>query len=377
MGGPERVVAAMHDAFPSAPIYTTVSVPHRLPNELRQADIRTSTMQLLPALERRFRHYFMLYPLAVKQLDLSGYDLILSSSSSYAKAVRRRRNAVHVCYCHRPMPWAWHYDDYIQREHFGQLTKSMLPSFVWGLRKWDLHAAQQPTYFIASSQLIADRIKKIYGRETFVIPPPIDIDRFTPSQNIDDHYLVLSHLHPHLRVDVAIEACNRLKRRLVIVGDGPDRKRLESIAGPTIKFLGHQSAHTVNKYASRCRALLFTSGDDFAIAPLKVNAAGRPVIAFKAGGALETVLEGVTGLFFDQPTPSSLIAAIEELESRDWSQRLLRRHAEKHDRKMFSFRMLQFLGSVAPASCASDLLGAAGLLSEHNRRAWPRLAATH
>jgi glycosyltransferase involved in cell wall biosynthesis len=375
MGGPERVAAVMHESFPSAPLYATVALQHRLPNELRNADIRTSPMQWLPSIEHRFQQYFMLYPFAVEQFDLSEYDLILSSSSGYAKGVRRRRNAIHVCYCHTPMRWVWRYQDYVRRENFGRTTRSLLPVCMWAMRKWDLRAAQQPTYYIASSQLVADRLKKIYGREAFVIPPPIDVDRFQPSTHLDDYYLVLSRLLPYKHLDVAVEACNRLKRRLLIVGDGPDRKRLESIAGPTIEFLGRQPDQMVNRYASRCRALLFPGEEDCALVPLEVNAAGRPVIAFRAGGALETVLEGVTGLFFDQQNPASLVKAIEEFESRTWLQPILRQHAEKFDRKAFSYRMLQFLGSVAPSSCATDLLTGAQLLSRHNNsRAWPRLA---
>ena len=375
MGGAERVAAVMHESFPAAPVYATVALPHRLPNELRNADIRTSPLQHLPAMEQRFRQYFLLYPFAVEQFDLSEYDLILSSSSGYAKGVRRSRNAVHVCYCHAPMPWVWRYEDYVERENFGKLTRSVLPLCIWGLRKWDLRAAQQPNYYIASSQLVAERIKKFYRREAFVIPPPIDVDRFEPSSHVDDYYLVLSRLLLHKRLDVAIEACNRLKRRLVIVGDGPDRKRLESIAGRTIEFLGCQSDRMVNHYASRCRALLFPGEEDFGMVPLEANAAGRPVIAYRAGGALETVLEGLTGLFFDRQEASSLANAIEEFENRNWLQPLLRQHAEKFDRKVFSYRLLQLLGSVAPASCASDLLRGARLLAEQNQqRAWPRLA---
>ena len=375
MGGAERVAAVMHESFPSAPVYATVALPHRLPNELRNADIRTSPLQNLPAMEQRFRQYFLLYPFAVEQFDLSDYDLILSSGSGYAKGVRRRRNAVHVCYCHTPMRWVWRYDDYVQHENFGKLTRSLLPLCVWGLRKWDLRAAKQPTYYIANSQLVAERIRNIYGREAVVIPPPIDVDRFGPSTHQEDYYLVLSRLLSYKRLDLAIAACNRLKRRLVIVGDGPDRKRLESMAGRTIEFVGRQSDRMVNHYASRCRALLFPGEQDFAMVPLEVNAAGRPVIAYRAGGALETVLEGVTGLFFNRQEAASLANTIEEFESRTWLQPLLRQHAEKFDRKVFSYRMLQFLGSVAPSSCAQDLLSGARLLREQNKqRAWPRLA---
>ena len=375
MGGAERVAAAMHDSFPSAPIYTTVALQHRLPQQLRAADIRTSAMQWLPGIESRFREYFMLYPLAIEHFDLSEYDLILSSSSGYAKGVRRRRAAIHVCYCHTPMRWAWRYEDYVARERFGRVARSVLPLSLWGLRKWDLRAARQPSHYIANSRLVADRIKQIYGRDAVVIPPPIDVDRFEPSDDVQDYYLVLSRLVPYKRIDLAIEACKRLDRRLIIIGDGPDRERLEKLAGPRTEFLGRQPDSQVNYYASRCRALLFPGEEDFGMVPLEVNAAGRPVIAFRGGGAVETVVEGVTGVFFDAPETTSLVEAIEEFESRDWQQSELRSHAEKFDQRVFAYRVLQFLGSVAPSSCAGELNAGARLLSNNNAaRAWPRLA---
>lgn len=375
LGGAERVAAAMHDSFPTAPMYTTVALPHCLPKELRGADIRTSVMQRLPAMEQRFRQYFMLYPFAVEHFDLSEFDLIFSSSSGYAKGVRRRSDAIHVCYCHTPMRWVWRYQDYVERESFGPITRSLLPLSLWGLKKWDLRAARQPNYYIANSRLVAQRIKQVYDREAIVIPPPIDVDRFQMSSQIEDYYLVLSRLVPYKRIDLAIEACNRLGRRLVIIGDGPDRARLEKLAGPTIEFLGRQSDSRVNHYASRCRALLFPGEEDFGMVPLEVNAAGRPVIAFKGGGATETVVENLTGVFFKHPTGASLIEAIENFEARTWHQRTLRNHAEKFDRRIFAFRVLQFLASVAPSSCVGELTAGARLLSGNvAARTWPRLA---
>ena len=375
MGGAERVAAAMHDSFPSAPIYTTVALPHRLPKELRDADIRTSAMQRLPGMEQRFRQYFLLYPFAVEHFDLSDYDLIFSSSSGYAKGVRRRKNAIHVCYCHTPMRWVWRYKDYVARESFGRVSRSLLPISLWGLKKWDLRAAQQPNYYIANSRLVAERIKQIYGREAFVIPPPIDVDRFQMSSQMDDYYLVLSRLVPYKRIDLAIEACKRLGRRLVIIGDGPDRQRLQKLAGPETEFLGRQPDSQVSRYASRCRALLFPGEEDFGMVPLEVNAAGRPVIAFRGGGAMETIVEGVTGVFFNQPTSAGLVQALEDFEGRSWDQQAMRRHAEKFDRSVFAFRVLQFLGSVAPLSCAGELSAGARLLSGNvAARVWPRLA---
>jgi glycosyltransferase involved in cell wall biosynthesis len=367
MGGAERVAEAMHDSFPSAPMYTTVALPKGLPGTLRTADIRTSLLQKLPSLDRRFRHYFMLYPFAVENFDLSAYDLIFSSSSGYAKGVRRRRNAIHVCYCHTPMRWVWRYEDYVARERFGGVVRAALPTLLWGLRKWDLRASRQPNYYIANSNLVARRIKKIYGREAFVIPPPIDVQRFqmAKANEVDDYYLVLSRLMPY----------KRMNRRLVIIGDGPDRARLEKIADDRIEFMGRQPDKVVNYFASRCQALLFPGEEDFGMVPLEVNAAGRPVIAYRGGGALETVVENVTGVFFDQQNGHSLAEAIEKFEGLTWRQDVLRHHAEKFDRNVFAFRVLQFLGSVAPASCADELLTGARLLSNNlSQRVWPRLA---
>jgi glycosyltransferase involved in cell wall biosynthesis len=372
MGGAERVAAAMHDSFPSAPIYTTVALQHRLPKELRGADIRTSAMQWLPGIEQRFRQYFMLYPLAIEHFDLSDYDLIFSSSSGYAKGVRRRRNAIHVCYCHTPMRWVWRYEDYVARERFNGITRSALPLLLWGLRKWDLRAAQQPDFYIANSKIVAERIKQIYGREAAVIPPPIDVERFQPSVDVDDYYLVLSRLVPYKRIDLAIEACKRMDRRLVIIGDGPDRARLEALAGPRTEFLGRQPDLQVNQYASRCRALLFPGEEDFGMVPLEVNASGRPVIAYRGGGAIETVIDGKTGLFFDEAKSESLISAIEDFESRPWDPLSMREHAEEFDQKVFAYRVLQFLGSVAPTSCNKDLIASARLLARKTTQLpWP------
>jgi glycosyltransferase involved in cell wall biosynthesis len=372
MGGAERVAIAMHDSFPSAPIYTTVALQHRLPKEMRAADIRTSPMQRLPGIEQRFRQYFMLYPFAIERFDLSSYDLIFSSSSGYAKGVRRRSDAIHVCYCHTPMRWVWRYEDYVARERFNGITRSALPLFMWGLRKWDLRAARRPDFYIANSQTVAERIREVYGREAAVIPPPIDVARFQVSDEIDDYYLVLSRLVPYKRIDLAIEACKRMKRRLVIIGDGPDRERLQALAGPETEFLGRQSDQQVNRYASRCRALLFPGEEDFGMVPLEVNASGRPVIAYRAGGAVETVIDGVTGVFFDTAQAKSLMEAIEDFEGRHWRPEVLREHAEKFDNKVFAYRVLQFLGSVAPSSCVGDLLAGARLLSaKTSGMVWP------
>ncbi|MEP7342031.1 MAG: glycosyltransferase [Acidobacteriota bacterium] len=348
MGGAEKVAEALYRLLPGADLHSTLTAPERLSDGLRQAKIRTTWMRHLPSPQDYYRHYFLLYPFAVEGMDLSAYDLIVTSCFGYAKGVKKQPNAVHVCYCHTPMRWAWRYDDYAAREQFGGLKRMVLPALLAGLKLWDLRAARRPDYFIANSQAVAQRIKDIYRRDAVVIPPPIDINRFKPGSEQQDYYLVLSRLVAYKRIDLAIEACNRLKRNLVVIGDGPDRKRLEALAGPTVAILGRQPDEVVENMVSRCRALLFPGEEDFGMVPLEVNAAGRPVIAYRGGGAIETVVEGETGLFFDRPTSESMAGVIQEFESYSWNQQTMRRHAEKFDHQAFATRFLGFLNSVAP-----------------------------
>ena len=198
------------------------------------------------------------------------------------------------------MRWAWRYEDYAAREEFGTVKRTVLPLALAALRRWDLRAAEQPDFYIVNSQNVAQRIKEIYGRDSVVIPPPIDVGRFSADAPDEDYYLILSRMIAYKHLDLAIEACKKMNRRLVVIGDGPDRKRLESLAGKNTEFLGRQPDDVVTKYASRCRALLFPGEEDFGMVPLEINAAGRPVIAFGKGGATETVVAGETGIFFQR-----------------------------------------------------------------------------
>jgi glycosyltransferase involved in cell wall biosynthesis len=356
MGGAERVAEALYQMLPDPAVFATVSDPKRLPAGLRSANIHTSWMQNLPAVNRYYRHYFPLYPLGVAGLNLSGYDLVISSSSGYAKGVHVDRNAIHICYCHTPMRWVWRYGDYAARERFGRAQRLLLPSLLQILRRWDENAARQPDQFVVNSQVVAERVRLAYKRHAIVIPPPIDINRFKILPQQDDFYLVLSRLVSYKRIDLAVEACTLMNRRLVVIGEGPDRARLAKMAGPSIEFLNRQPDDVVESYVGRCRALLFPGEEDFGLVPLEVNAAGRPVIAYHAGGALETVIEGVTGVFFHQATAESLAGAIEDLEHRFWNPQVIRRHAEGYDIKVFEARFMQLLSSfklqpsAAPAS---------------------------
>jgi glycosyltransferase involved in cell wall biosynthesis len=296
-------------------------------------------MQRIPGIERHFRKYFMLYPHAIESLDLSAYDVVLSSSSAYAKGARSRPDAVHICYCHTPMRFAYNFEGYAERERWGAVTRRVLPPLIERVRRWDLRTADRPTVYIANSSVVAGRIATHYDREASVIPPPVEVDRFTPSEVQDPHYLVVSRLVAYKRIDLAVEAFTRMQRPLVVIGDGPARAGLERMAGPTVRFLGRLNDAEVSRAYARCQALVFPGEEDFGIVPLEANAAGRPVIAFQRGGALDTVRPGVTGTFFAQQTPEALAAAVLESERTPWDPGIIRQHAEAFREEVFAERL--------------------------------------
>jgi glycosyltransferase involved in cell wall biosynthesis len=346
MGGAERVAEELARMLPSASLYTTVAMPDLMPPGLAGRRIETSWMQHLPSMKRYYRLYFPLYPFAVRSLDLSRYDLVISSSSGYAKGVRTRRDAIHVCYCHTPMRWAWSFASYTAQETAGAAHRLLLPPMMRALRKWDERASRNPDHFVANSKTVAARIQRAYGRTAEVIHPPINVNRFRPNAEQEDYYLVLARLISYKRIDLAIEACSSLRRRLVVIGDGPDRERLVAKAGPTVQFLSRLSDAEVEHYAARCRALLFPGEEDFGMAPLELAAAGRPTIAYRAGGAAETIIDGITGIFFDRQEPSALAEAIVRFERQEWSAKVLRSHAEGFGIDIFQARLRQFLARV-------------------------------
>jgi glycosyltransferase involved in cell wall biosynthesis len=351
-GGAERVIAALHRLFPSAPIYTTIAEPGVVSSLLPDAEIRTSWMQRLPGLHRHHRKYFMFYPSAIERLDLSEFDLVVSNSSAYGKGVKTRPDACHVCYCHTPMRFAWNFAGYAAQEEWGALTRLALRPMVEYVRRWDARTAGRPSGYIANSSNIANRIQRCYGLPSQVVHPPVEVSRFTPSPEIGDFHLVVSRLVGYKRIDLAIEAFNQLQRPLVIIGDGPARQQLERIAGPTIRFLGRRDDADVAAHYARCQALVFPGEEDFGLTPLEANASGRPVIAYAAGGALDTVREGISGVFFRAQTPEALAQAVRDADLVAWDQQLLRRHAEQFREERFRERMTSAIENVIRAKRA-------------------------
>jgi len=350
MRGGERCLEVFAELFPAADLYTLLHVPGSVGPVIESRRIVTSFIQRLPQAERRYRHYLPLFPAAVRALDLRGYDLVLSSSHAVAKSVRVPAGALHVCYCFTPMRYVWDlYDDYFG-PRAGLAARLVMPPVATWLRRWDRRTAAGVHHFVAISRFVADRIRRVYGRAADVIYPPVDVSRFRVDEAPGEFYLVVSALTPYKRVDLAVEACNRLGRRLLVVGSGPEERRLRALAGPTVELLGWRDDIQTAELYARCRALLFPPLEDFGIAPLEAMAAGRPVIAFGEGGARETVVgpgegEPPTGLFFARQTVEDLAGAIRRFEAsgQPFEPKALRRRAEAFDRPLFRERIYAYL----------------------------------
>lgn len=343
-GGGERVLMELHRMFPDAPIHTTVHSEDALPPEMHGWDVRTSFLQRVPFARRHYQKFLPLMPLAIEQFDLRGYDLVITTNHACAKGVVTQANTVNVCYCYTPCRYIWDlYHDYTE----GLRSRPLIAPVAHWLRVWDRLAADRVDHFIGISHEVARRIQKHYRREAEVIYPPVDVGRFRlSSRGPDDYYLVVSRLVRYKRIDLAVQACSRLGRRLLVVGEGPERRRLEALAGPTVKFLGRLSDEEIARLYSRSRALIFPGHEDFGITAVESQAAGRPVIAYGAGGVVETVIDGSTGSFFFEQTPEALADAILAHESERWDPAACRRNAERFDRKVFLERIEDSIASA-------------------------------
>ena len=333
-GGAERVLEALKELYPAAPVYTSIYDAEAMPAFYRDWEIKTSFMQQLPGWRKHFRRYFLLYPSAFEQFDLSGYELILSSSSAYAKGVIPHPRAKHLCYCHTPMRFAWRTDSYIEREQIAGVQAAILPLALTYLRTWDVVSSARVDRFVANSQEVAGRIARYYGREAAIVPPPVDLPPFAPTTP-QAFYLTGGRLIPYKRLDLVIEAFNHLRLPLKIFGDGRDRLRLEALAGPTIEFVGRVDETERQALFAACQAFIFPGEEDFGITPLEAMAGGRPVIAYAAGGALETVIEGLNGRFFYRQTAADLAYAVAASRHDTYDPILIRQHAERFGRAVF------------------------------------------
>jgi len=343
VGGAEDVLAALVRLFPDAPIYTSLYDRARMPAAWRAWDIRPLWMDRLPGIHAHHQPYLPLYPLAFGGLDLSGYDVILSNKSGFCHGVRGRP---HLCYCLAPTRYVWQFDSYAAREQFGGATRRVIQPLLSALRRWDYAAAQRVDQFVAISHDIQSRIATFYQRDSTIIYPPVETGRFAPASRNGDYFLVVSRLIPYKRIDLAVRACTELNLPLLVGGKGRDLDRLRSLAGPSVKFLGFVADDELPALMAGCRAFLFPGFEDFGITPVQAMAAGRPVIAFAGGGALDTVIPGVTGELFHAQTVGALKTALTTFDDARYSSAAIRTHALQFDSAVFDSQIVRAVNDL-------------------------------
>lgn len=340
IGGAEDVLDTLVDLYPERPIYTSIYAPDIMPEHYRTWDIRTRWIDRMPGIHNHHQPYLPLYPAAWGSLDLSEYDVILSNKSGFCHGVQHDDSTVHVCYCLAPTRYVWQLDSYIAREGYGRLANMALRPMVSRLKRWDYEAAQRVSHFIAISTEIKDRIQRYYNRDSVVIYPPVDTRRFTGIDTTpEDYFLIVSRLIPYKRIDLAVQAATRLNLPLKIGGKGRDLERLQAMAGPTVEFLGFVPDDALPQLMAKARAFIFPGLEDFGITPLQSQAAGRPVIAFGGGGALDTVIPGKSGEHFTEQSVDALAEVMASFDASQYDPVWMREHAARFDTRLFQERI--------------------------------------
>ncbi|WP_254443420.1 glycosyltransferase [Ruegeria arenilitoris] len=345
MRGGEKVIESLLDLFPNAVIVTHVYDPDKVSDKIRKQDVRETFISKLPGARKHYQKYLPLMPLALELVDMTEFDVIISSESGPAKGIIPRPDAVHLCYCHSPMRYIWdHY--HIYRASAGRLAKLMMPLVAHKMRIWDVSSAARVDRFVANSGFIAQRISKYYRRDANVIFPPVEVAEFSVSEDVGDHYLLAGEMVSYKRADLAVDAFNASGRKLVIVGDGEMRAELEQKAKSNITFLGRVPFAELKRQFATCKALVFPGEEDFGIIPVEVMASGRPVVAYGRGGALDTVLPGVSGVHFHEQTVEALNAAIDTLEADVAlvnSPKKIQAHAARFDQQVFKAQIAELV----------------------------------
>jgi len=346
-GGAERVLERLLAIFSGADLFTLFRIPGAVPRSIASRVKGVSFIQGLPGLERNYGRYLPLFPKAVESLLLAGYDLVISSSYCVAKGAVAGRSARHLCYCHTPMRYVWHQQEHYERS-LGRAGRLVFRAVANRLRAWDVGTASRPLRYIANSGGVSRRIREYYHRDAAVVHPPIDTDFFTPpdQDRTDDYYLAVGALVPYRNLYTAVAAFSRMRRRLLVAGDGPEMGRLRGKAGPTVKFLGWQGRDSLLRLYRGCRALVSPGEEDFGMAAVEAQACGKPVVALGRGGALETVADGVSGALYAEDSVDALIAAVETLEARKFDCRPIRTKAERFSANAFDLKIRSEIGSM-------------------------------
>lgn len=355
MRGGEKVLEAFCEMFPHAEVFTLLHNPGSVSATIEKHQIHTSFINRLPGKTKKYPYYLPLFPTAIEQFDLNGFDFILSTSSCVAKGVRTPPGALHISYVHSPMRYVWDmYEDYFGPERAGFLKRLIVPPFATYLRMWDVASSPRVDHFIANSAHVARRIHRCYNREATVIHPLVDTQRFKLSDSSGDYDLIISALVPYKRVDLAVEAYKQSGKKLIIIGSGPEKQSLQNAASANIRFMDWTSDTELEEMLAGCRALIFPGEEDFGIVPVEAQLCGKPVIAYGVGGALETVIgfEGdnlakATGIFFSKQTVESLQAAIELSESVVWNSEDIHHHALGFGTKRFKKEIADFIEAKA------------------------------
>lgn len=343
-GGAEKVLEAISEIFPQSPIFTLVYSPEKLGSWIHKKEIRTSFIQGLPFGIKRYKWFLPLMPIATESYDLSDFDAVISSSSALAKGVITPSKTLHICYCHTPTRYLWtESSQYVQELQYNRLLKRIIFLYLTRLRVWDQAAAQRPDRFIANSKTVQNRIKKFYRRQSDIIYPPVDTSMFTISKDIGDYFLIGGRLVAYKRYDIAIYAFKRLNMKLKVFGSGPEYKNLRSIAGSKTEFVGEISDKEKADLYKRCIAFIHPQLEDFGITAVEAMASGRPVIAYRGGGALESIIEGKTGIFFDYQDWAGLSDTVIRFEPDNFDPEFIRKHALKFSKEVFQERIKEYV----------------------------------
>lgn len=348
MGGAENVISYFMDIYKEAPIYTSMCIRENLCDAFQKADIRTSFLQKnVKGTKINHQKYFPFMPMAFESFDLNEYDMVLSSSTSCAKGVITNPATMHICYCNSPMRYCWEfYYEYTANMGTGLksiIKKKFVKYFINYMRIWDVASSNRVDYFIGNSQNVANRIWKHYRREATVIYPPADTEYFKPVDKDEDYFLCVSRLVPYKRVDLVVEVFNELGLPLVVIGGGSELEKIKAMAKDNIKVMGRQPNEVIKEHYAKCRAFIFPGEEDFGITPVEAQASGRPVIAYGKGGALETVVDGQTGLFFKEQTTESLKDAVMKFEKMSFDKKVIRAHAEEFGIDIFKNKIKNFV----------------------------------
>ena len=347
LGGAERVLKVLSDLYPKAPIFTLLYDEKKVGRVFPEEKIQTSFLQNYPSFIRK-RHRFLTYkmPRAIEEMNLESYDLVISSSSAFSHGILTSLNTKHICYCHSPMRYAWDWtNEYKKENNISGIKKLAYSHLIKYLREWDKISADRPTKYIANSFNVKTRIKKYYGLDSEIIYPPVDVERFRAKGSHSDYFLIVSTLTPYKKIDLAVQLFNKIGRRLVIIGDGPQKKYLENIAAANIDFLGFKDDEIVKEYMENCRALIFPGEEDFGITPVEAMACGKPVLAFGKGGCTETVISGKTGEFFFENNVESMEDGLARLmyNEKIYKPMTIRKHSKLFSKEKFEENIKSFI----------------------------------